>query len=67
MIELTLKSGKPIMINPDKINTMESVKDMEGMVTEISFGTESCYVREDILTVMNKIVQHHFFGGDSNG
>lgn len=69
MITLTLLSGTKTAINPEMITHMESFLNGEKQCTSINFGGESCRVQEDFLTVMNMIVQHHFYGdgGESNG
>jgi len=69
MITLTLLSGTKTAINPEMITHMESSMDGERQITYISFNDGFCRVQEDFLTVMNMIVQHHFYGdgGESNG
>lgn len=66
MIELTGKSGKKIMVNPDQITMIETERYTAGEVTKIYFSNGNVIVQEDLMDVMQMIVNYRF-GGDSNG
>ena len=69
MIELTGKSGKKIMVNPEQVTMIETEHYTTGEVTKIYFTNGSVIVQEDVMLVMQMIVNHRFglYGGDSNG
>ena len=67
MITLTAKSGKKIGVNVEQIVTIESNRDVTGPVTKVNLTNGYVYVRETLEEILQKVVDQHFFGGDSNG
>jgi uncharacterized protein YlzI (FlbEa/FlbD family) len=67
MIILTTKSGKKIGVNVEQIATIESDRDVAGPVTKVNMTNGYVYVRETVEEILQKVVDQHFFGGDSNG
>ena len=67
MIILTANSGKQIGVNVEQIVTIESDRVISGPVTKVNLVNGYVYVRETLEEILQKVVDQHFFGGDSNG
>lgn len=67
MIILTANSGKQIGVNVEQIVTIESDRVISSPVTKVNLVNGYVYVRETLEEILQKVVDQHFFGGDSNG
>ena len=63
MIELTLIDGEKFNVNANKI---KSVKTKDNLTIVETTSAVFC-VSEDIFTIMQKIVNSYFEGGNANG